>query len=145
MGRIEKNKKMRDKTIQLRGLLNDRNAISQCETEIKEYQKSIDYFTEELHKLQAKSAHRVSGSGGDSPTSASSTTNPSTALTPTTEPGTPTSDQSHHHLSSGGAPPRTSSMASSTSATVVSPSSLQPSVPRKRYTNLGNLLFPITI
>ncbi|KAI8335454.1 hypothetical protein BC941DRAFT_399152 [Chlamydoabsidia padenii] len=140
MGRIEQNKKMRDKAIQLRGLLNNRNGISQCETEIKEYQKYIDYFSEELHKLQAKSAHRVSGSTSDS----IHTTSTSSTLTPTTEPGTPTSDHHLQHNSSGGAPPRTSSMvsSSSTSATVVSPSALQPSgtvVPRKRYTNLDLL------
>ncbi|CEG66545.1 Putative AGC/PKC protein kinase [Rhizopus microsporus] len=42
---------MRDKFIQMRPLLKDKNVISDCETQIKEYQKYIDYFTEELHRL----------------------------------------------------------------------------------------------
>ncbi|CAO3593534.1 unnamed protein product [Absidia cylindrospora] len=148
MGRIEQNKKMRDKAIQLRGLLNNRNGISQCETEIKEYQKYIDYFSEELHKLQAKSAHRHSGSTDSSSMMTTTTTNTSNTATSSTtiEPGTPTSD---HHLSissnsgAGGAPPRTSSMVSSTSTAVAStqsPTAGQPSAaPRKRYTNLDLL------
>lgn len=45
---------MRDKFIQMRPLLKDKNVISDCETQIKEYQKYIDYFTEELARLQAK-------------------------------------------------------------------------------------------
>ncbi|KAG1177523.1 hypothetical protein G6F70_002397 [Rhizopus microsporus] len=35
----------------MRPLLKDKNVISDCETQIKEYQKYIDYFTEELHRL----------------------------------------------------------------------------------------------
>lgn len=45
---------MRDKFIQMRPLLKDKNVISDCETQIREYQKYIDYFTEELTRLQAK-------------------------------------------------------------------------------------------
>lgn len=45
---------MRDKAYQLKPLLIDRNALSQCETEIKECQKYIDYFTEELIKIESK-------------------------------------------------------------------------------------------
>ncbi|ORX56754.1 hypothetical protein DM01DRAFT_1334317 [Hesseltinella vesiculosa] len=114
--RIEHNKKMRDKAIQIRPLLTDRNAISQCETEIRECQKYIDYFTEELHRLETRAAHRQSGGndGSDGP-------------------GTPDSQL----------PPRSSSMG--TSATVVSPQSGGPvarkntNAPRKRYTNLDLL------
>ncbi|CEG84834.1 hypothetical protein RMATCC62417_18586 [Rhizopus microsporus] len=45
---------MRDKAYQLRPLLTDKNALSQCENEIKECQKSIDYFTEELLKIESR-------------------------------------------------------------------------------------------
>lgn len=45
---------MRDKAHQLKPLLTDRNALSQCDTEIRECQKSIDYFTEELAKIESK-------------------------------------------------------------------------------------------
>lgn len=46
---------MRDKAIQLRKMLKDRNAQLQCDTQIKESQKYIDYFTEEMLKLQNRS------------------------------------------------------------------------------------------
>ena len=45
---------MRDKAYQLKPLLTDRNALSQCETEIRECQKYIDYFTEELAKITSR-------------------------------------------------------------------------------------------
>ncbi|CAO3684231.1 unnamed protein product [Rhizopus stolonifer] len=53
---------MRDKFIQMRPLLKDKNVISDCETQIKEYQKYIDYFTEELHRLEAKEDNSVESS-----------------------------------------------------------------------------------
>lgn len=43
---------MRDKAYQLKPLLTDRNALSQCDTEIRECQKYIEYFTEELAKIE---------------------------------------------------------------------------------------------
>lgn len=43
---------MRDKFIQMRPLLKDKNVISDCETQIKEFQRYIDYFTAELNQLQ---------------------------------------------------------------------------------------------
>lgn len=46
---------MRDKAIQLRQMLKDRNAQLQCDTQIKESQKYIDYFSEEMIKLQNRS------------------------------------------------------------------------------------------
>ncbi|KAI8979406.1 hypothetical protein BDF20DRAFT_503174 [Mycotypha africana] len=52
--KIEHSRTMRDKFIQMRPLLKDKNVISDCDTQIKEYQKYIDYFTEELHRLEAK-------------------------------------------------------------------------------------------
>jgi hypothetical protein len=45
---------MRDKAIQLKPLLTDRNALSQCDTEIKECQKYIDYFHDELAKIESR-------------------------------------------------------------------------------------------
>ncbi|KAI8087822.1 kinase-like domain-containing protein [Gilbertella persicaria] len=52
--KIAQNERMRDKAYQLKPLLTDRNALSQCETEIKECQKYIDYFTEELAKIESR-------------------------------------------------------------------------------------------
>lgn len=45
---------MRDKAYQLKPLLTDRNALSQCDTEIKECQKYIDYFHDELAKIESR-------------------------------------------------------------------------------------------
>ncbi|KAI9013351.1 kinase-like domain-containing protein [Phycomyces nitens] len=53
---IEKSRMMRDKGIQMRSLLRDRNGIAQCEAEISQCQKFIDYFTEELHRLETRSS-----------------------------------------------------------------------------------------
>ncbi|KAG2233150.1 hypothetical protein INT48_001643 [Thamnidium elegans] len=64
--KIEHSRTMRDKFIQMRPLLKDRNVISDCETQIKEYQKYIDYFTEELHRLEAKQHDNASDSGSES-------------------------------------------------------------------------------
>lgn len=44
----------RDKAMQIRRIIQDRNAQMQCDTEIKEYQKYIDYFSEEIRKLRQK-------------------------------------------------------------------------------------------
>lgn len=52
--KIAQNERMRDKAYQLKPLLTDKNALSQCETEIKECQKYIDYFTEELIKIESR-------------------------------------------------------------------------------------------
>ncbi|CEP06939.1 hypothetical protein [Parasitella parasitica] len=53
-GKIVQNERMRDKAYQLKPLLTDRNALSQCETEIRECQKYIEYFTDELAKMESK-------------------------------------------------------------------------------------------
>ncbi|GAB5590900.1 Serine/threonine kinase [Umbelopsis nana] len=53
--KIDQNVYMRDKAIQLRQMLKDRNAQLQCDTQIKESQKYIDYFSEEMMKLQNRS------------------------------------------------------------------------------------------
>ncbi|KAI8145862.1 kinase-like domain-containing protein [Fennellomyces sp. T-0311] len=67
--KIDKNTQLRDKAIQMRELLVDRNGRAQCETQIKEHQKYIDYFSEELHKLQTRSSsHRTSSDEMISPT-----------------------------------------------------------------------------
>lgn len=104
---------MRDKFIQMRPLLKDRNVISDCETQIKEYQKYIDYFTEELHRLEAKQQDNASDSGSESPTIQQHLTS-----------------QSDH-------PPRSSSMANSTATLIPTPIKDD----KKKYSNLGKLLF----
>ncbi|KAI9025066.1 hypothetical protein CLU79DRAFT_827118 [Phycomyces nitens] len=125
-GLIERNKTMRDKASQMRPLLRDRNAISQCETEIKEYQKYIDYFSEELHRLQARtgqsSYQRSNSDEGDN----------IPLETPVSTRGiTPTSNAGHSGQvqTSRGVPPRSSSMAT-----------LQKEEPeKKKYSNLDLL------
>ncbi|KAF7729151.1 Serine/threonine kinase [Apophysomyces ossiformis] len=54
--RIEQYKNLLDRVTHMRSLHTDRNAILQCETEIKDCQKTISYFTEELHKLRNRSS-----------------------------------------------------------------------------------------
>lgn len=54
--KIVQNERMRDKAYQLKPLLTDRNALSQCDTEIRECQKYIDYFHDELAKLESRKA-----------------------------------------------------------------------------------------
>lgn len=105
--KIEHSRTMRDKFIQMRPLLKDRNVISDCETQIKEYQKYIDYFTEELHRLEAKQQDSDSGSEKS-----------------------PVIQQHQLHVQSEH-PPRSSSMVSSNPTAIVSTSS------KKKYSNLG--------
>ncbi|KAI9309622.1 hypothetical protein BJ944DRAFT_280544, partial [Cunninghamella echinulata] len=127
--RIEQNKKMRDKAIQILPLLKDKNAISQCETEIKEYQKYIDYFSEEIHKLQQRSLHRQSSDDGSTiiltPTSGTSAT--------TIEPGTPIQRHDSSLSTTSTLPPRSSSIQQT------NPSPSKEAGPRKKYTNLDLL------
>lgn len=52
--KIVQNERMRDKAYQLKPLLTDRNALSQCDTEIRECQKYIDYFHDELAKIESR-------------------------------------------------------------------------------------------
>ncbi|OZJ01641.1 hypothetical protein BZG36_05292 [Bifiguratus adelaidae] len=59
-GKINQHRVFLNKAIEVRGLLRDDNARAQCETEIRELQRSIDYFSEEYNRLQLKSA-----GGGD--------------------------------------------------------------------------------
>ncbi|KAI9364117.1 hypothetical protein BD770DRAFT_175436 [Pilaira anomala] len=108
--KIEHSRTMRDKFIQMRPLLKDRNVISDCETQIKEYQKYIDYFTEELHRLEAKQQDSDSGSEQS-----------------------PVIQQHQLHVHSEH-PPRTSSMVSTNPTAIVSTSS------KKKYSNLDLLM-----
>ncbi|ORZ06077.1 kinase-like domain-containing protein [Absidia repens] len=55
LSRIEQNERVRDTAKHMRRLLTDRNALSQCDTEIKKAQMYIDYFTDEVHKLKNRS------------------------------------------------------------------------------------------
>lgn len=52
--KIEQNTHLREKAIELRKILLDRNAQLHCDTHIKDCQRYIDYFTEELRRLQVK-------------------------------------------------------------------------------------------
>lgn len=110
--KIEHSRTMRDKFIQMRPLLKDRNVISDCETQIKEYQKYIDYFTEELHRLEAKQQDNASDS--------SSETKQSPIIQHQLNPN------SEH-------PPRSSSMTTNSTATTV----VQKNDNKKKYSNLG--------
>ncbi|KAJ2955208.1 hypothetical protein NQZ79_g8761 [Umbelopsis isabellina] len=73
--KLDQNVYMRDKAIQLRKMLKDRNAQLQCDTQIKESQKYIDYFSEEMLKLQNRSDFERS-SPLNSPQSPTATTVP---------------------------------------------------------------------
>lgn len=72
--KINQNKMYRDKAMQMRRIIQDRNAQMQCDTEIKEYQKYIDYFSEEIRKLRQKpsrSSTQSSDSGVETAAAAS--------------------------------------------------------------------------
>ncbi|SAL99009.1 hypothetical protein [Absidia glauca] len=60
LSRIEQNERVRDTAKHMRPLLTDRNALSQCDTEIKKAQMYIDYFTDEVHKLMNRSSGKSS-------------------------------------------------------------------------------------
>lgn len=111
--KIEHSRTMRDKFIQMRPLLKDRNVISDCETQIKEYQKYIDYFTEELHRLEAKQQDNASDSGSEKQ-----------------------SPVIQHQLNANSEhPPRSSSMA--TNPTPIVPAKKDD---KKKYSNLGKVV-----
>lgn len=119
---------MRDKFIQMRPLLKDRNVISDCETQIKEYQKYIDYFTEELHRLEAKQSENASDSGSSAAPSPIIQQNNSLSASNLNTPN------SEH-------PPRSSSMARSPDAAAIVP--INPSGSnnnKKKYSNLGKFV-----
>ncbi|KAG1554949.1 hypothetical protein G6F49_007578 [Rhizopus delemar] len=52
--KIEQNTHLKKKAIELRKILKDRNAQLQCDTQIRECQRYIDYFTEELRRLRIR-------------------------------------------------------------------------------------------
>ncbi|KAI8877348.1 kinase-like protein [Backusella circina FSU 941] len=52
--KIDQNIHLKKKAIELRQILKDRNAQLQCDTQIRESQRYIDYFSEELKRLQTK-------------------------------------------------------------------------------------------
>ncbi|KAG2220158.1 hypothetical protein INT45_013856, partial [Circinella minor] len=95
--KIDKNKQLRDKAIQMRKLLLDSNVQAQCDTQIKEHQKYVDYFSEELVKLQTRT-NRTSQDDLSSPTT------PNASADTESDPS---------QSSSMAAPPRSSSMPSS--------------------------------
>jgi hypothetical protein len=66
----------------MRPLLKDKNVISDCETQIKEYQKYIDYFTEELARIESKKELSPQLTPNLQPPRTSSMAHPLTAVTP---------------------------------------------------------------
>lgn len=54
--KIERNEKIRDKAKELRNVLEDKNAQAQCETQIKESEKYVDYLNSELQLLQEQAS-----------------------------------------------------------------------------------------
>ncbi|KAI9474162.1 MAG: kinase-like domain-containing protein [Benjaminiella poitrasii] len=87
--KIDQNTQLKNKAIELRKFLKDRNAQAQCDTQIRESQRYIDYFTEELRKLQSKS-RRASmiedhdESNADHPSTTTTIINTNTTTTTTT-------------------------------------------------------------
>ncbi|KAI8884754.1 kinase-like protein [Backusella circina FSU 941] len=75
--KIEQNTQLKQKAIQLRQVLKDRNAQLQCETQIKESQRFLEYFIEELSGLRIKQGrllHRESHLVAPDPTAFESLT-----------------------------------------------------------------------
>ncbi|CAO3617229.1 unnamed protein product [Mucor fragilis] len=91
--KIVQNERMRDKAYQLKPLLTDRNALSQCDTEIRECQKYIDYFTEELAKMATKKELDTDHSNGSA---ADGHLNPHDGSTPLRTSSIGPSPDSHH-------------------------------------------------
>ncbi|KAG0183950.1 Serine/threonine kinase [Apophysomyces sp. BC1034] len=56
--KLEQNTQLRDKAIELRRMLEDRNAQLQCDTQVKEFQRYVDYFSEELGKLRRRTSSK---------------------------------------------------------------------------------------
>ncbi|CAO3629359.1 unnamed protein product [Cunninghamella blakesleeana] len=67
LARIEQNERVRDTARNMRRLLIDRNALSQCDTEIRRAQMYIDYFTEEVRRLQNRSNQEESQNNNNHP------------------------------------------------------------------------------
>lgn len=79
--KIEQNTHLKQKAIELREILRDRNAQLQCETQIKESQRYIDYFGEELRRLQAKGSRASFSSSSNYFSESAPLTEGSTLLT----------------------------------------------------------------
>ncbi|GAN05515.1 candidate protein kinase C [Mucor ambiguus] len=150
--KIDQNTHLRKKAIELRQILKDRNAQLQCDTQIRESQRYIDYFTEELRRLQTKgsrasfislqSFHQQQSNESSSSTDAMAK---STTTTSTTTPGS--------HGAENGAvleqpivdSPTQASLQSYFPNTTTNTSASTPTSemaeedPRKRYTNLDLL------
>lgn len=120
----------------MRKVLKDRNAQLQCDTQIRESQRYIDYFTEELRRLKTK-GHRASFILSHQNSESSTITRKSSS-----NPTTPGSNEG----SSGVLPQQTltesPSQQASESSYFPSTSSIS-SVDSKRikYTNLGTLKY----
>ncbi|KAI8149359.1 kinase-like domain-containing protein [Fennellomyces sp. T-0311] len=69
--KIERNERIRDKAIEMSGILQDKAAKEQCETQIKESEKYVAYLYEELGQLE----NAVSTETGSCTTTSSSSNN----------------------------------------------------------------------
>jgi hypothetical protein len=135
---------LKKKAIELRQILRDRNAQLQCDTQIRESQRYIDYFTEELRRLQTKGS-RASFISMQPLQYSDSSTNTTTheSMTQSTTNSTTTSTGGGSS-SMADASVLQQSLSDSPTQTIQSsyfPQSLTPTSEddeaRKRYTNLG--------
>lgn len=154
--KIDQNTHLRKKAIELRQILKDRNAQLQCDTQIRESQRYIDYFTEELRRLQTKgsrasfislqSFHQQQSNESSSSTDAvaKSTATTSTTTSTTTPGSNGAEDGTVLERAIVDSPTQASlqsyfpNTATNTSASTPT-SEMAEEDPRKRYTNLGKL------
>lgn len=52
--KIKQNKKLKDKAVELRKVLKDKNALAQCDAEINQTEKYLEYLHKELAQLDLK-------------------------------------------------------------------------------------------
>ncbi|KAI8639933.1 kinase-like domain-containing protein [Parasitella parasitica] len=153
--KIEQNSHLRKKAIELRQILKDRNAQLQCDTQIRESQRYIDYFTEELRRLETKGSRasfmslhtfhqqqssESSNSAADY-TARSATTSTTSTTTSTTTPGSNGEDGLVTQRSIVDSPTQTSMQsyfAAAANTTASTPTSDEEDL-RRRYTNLDLL------
>lgn len=153
--KIDQNTHLRKKAIELRQILKDRNAQLQCDTQIRESQRYIDYFTEELRRLQTKgsrasfislqSFHQQQSNESSSSTDAMPKSATTSTTTSTTTPGSNGAEDGAVLERPIVDSPTQASLQSYFPNTAINTSASTPTSemaeedPRKRYTNLGKL------
>ncbi|KAI8973365.1 hypothetical protein BDF20DRAFT_837315 [Mycotypha africana] len=148
--KIEQNSRLKEKAIELRQMLTDKNAQLQCDTQIRECQRYIDYFTEELYRLRTKS-HRASmismhslqhlqkesSVQSDAPTSSTSATADNSDATASILAGSTVHSEDHTTLNQPLVTSPTQSLQSYFPK--MTPQTSEDSDSRKQYTNLDLL------